>query len=197
MTMYTITSKAGVGMGTYEGSSKAEALAAVHRDAGYDVACVDGELRFPDAATRELCGDVADWLFETTAETVERLTPEIVAQAAEDALAWLEACDAEHQPREPLDPAKSEWDSRAWEIVCADPRWRNQLEVPEVYQALWPVYSAALVAETKRLCESEAAEALYCEGCGAGPLTNEEAEQCREVGGEMLCPKCADKAETS
>ena len=42
MTTYDITSKSGATMGTYEGETPAEALAAMHRDAGYTVTVEDG-----------------------------------------------------------------------------------------------------------------------------------------------------------
>ena len=66
--MYSIYSRDGQEMGQYEGADKAEALAAMHREAGYDVVARHGELYFRskklifDGTTdKEVCGDLSDW----------------------------------------------------------------------------------------------------------------------------------------
>lgn len=61
MTTYKIESKAGETMGTFEGASAAEALAAMHRDAGYDVRAEDGALVFRSDEDERLCGGLDDW----------------------------------------------------------------------------------------------------------------------------------------
>lgn len=62
MNTYTITSSAGQTMGIYAGETPAHALAAMHRDAGYQsVRVEDGELVFPDADTEALCGGLDVW----------------------------------------------------------------------------------------------------------------------------------------
>lgn len=65
MATYTITSQAGTGFGDYEGETPADALAAMHADAGYTgITAENGTIVWPDAKTRETCGDVEDWLIE-------------------------------------------------------------------------------------------------------------------------------------
>jgi hypothetical protein len=56
---YVITSRAGKVLGSFEGQTAAEALLALHRDAGYgprQVWVEDGELHFDCEETRALCG---------------------------------------------------------------------------------------------------------------------------------------------
>jgi hypothetical protein len=48
---------------------------------------------------------------------------------------------------EPLDSEKTDWDEKAWQ---EDARTLNLTE--EHRQEGWPIYQAALVAETQRLC---------------------------------------------
>lgn len=59
---YRIYSRCGIDHGAYTGASKADALAAMHRDAGYPVKVTpSGRLAFPDAETAALCGGVDQW----------------------------------------------------------------------------------------------------------------------------------------
>lgn len=64
---YAITSRDGVPHGDWEGKNKAEALAAMHREAGYTVAVEDGDVVFEDDDTGRLCGYVGDWHFDEVA----------------------------------------------------------------------------------------------------------------------------------
>jgi hypothetical protein len=61
MTTYNITSKSGANYGDFEGATPAEALAAMHRDAGYRVSVEGDEVAFASDADREFCGGVDDW----------------------------------------------------------------------------------------------------------------------------------------
>jgi hypothetical protein len=62
MASYYIEGKAqGAVMGIYQGADPAEALASMHRDAGYDVRAEGGSMIFGDDETRELCGDLDAW----------------------------------------------------------------------------------------------------------------------------------------
>lgn len=61
---YKIYSKAGADHGAYEAASPVEALAIMHRDAGYDVEVIDGEIVFRDTETARLCGGLSDWSIE-------------------------------------------------------------------------------------------------------------------------------------
>lgn len=99
MTKYHITSKTGLDMGIYEGSSKAEALCTLHKDAGYPCHVEDDTIIFRGASDAFLCGQVSDWHFDEC-KAPEPNTPEY--QAAVDALN-LEVVDviamhAEHLP---------------------------------------------------------------------------------------------------
>ena len=59
---FRITSRAGVDHGVYAGATEAHALAAMHRDAGYDVSVDDeGRLIFASDDDRALCGDGEVW----------------------------------------------------------------------------------------------------------------------------------------
>jgi hypothetical protein len=60
---FRITSKSAQDMGTYQGASEVDALAAMHRDAGYDVTLDETgtELVFASESDREICGDIDDW----------------------------------------------------------------------------------------------------------------------------------------
>lgn len=62
--MFTITSKSGAEMGSFEGATPAEALVAMHRAAGYGRVDydIDGDcIAWPDHETAALCGDVDAW----------------------------------------------------------------------------------------------------------------------------------------
>jgi hypothetical protein len=62
MTTYQITSKSGTDHGLHRGATPADALAALHRDAGYpDVRAEGGAIVWPDDETRDLCGDLDAW----------------------------------------------------------------------------------------------------------------------------------------
>ncbi len=50
----------GADYGVFEGTDKAEAVAAMQREAGYRVEAKDGELVFPDDETAKLCGDIGE-----------------------------------------------------------------------------------------------------------------------------------------
>jgi hypothetical protein len=66
MREYRIHSKAGGDFGVWQGETPADALLALHRDAGYgpEVCWVEGELRFRSASERELLGDCGVWSVE-------------------------------------------------------------------------------------------------------------------------------------
>lgn len=67
MNTYRIASKAGQYHGEYQGQTPAEALAALHRDAGYHGVhynAEDDRIIWPSEETRGLCGDVGDWVIE-------------------------------------------------------------------------------------------------------------------------------------
>jgi hypothetical protein len=62
MTTYEIlTLHGGTSYGTYQGRTPADALAAMHRDAGYRVVVEDGELIWHDDADEALCGGLDRW----------------------------------------------------------------------------------------------------------------------------------------
>jgi hypothetical protein len=62
MTTYEISTLLGYSsFGHYEGRTPADALAAMHRDAGYRVAVEDGELIWHDDADEVLCGGLDRW----------------------------------------------------------------------------------------------------------------------------------------
>lgn len=59
---FSIRSSGGQLMGAYNGVSRADALAAMHRDAGYPRVRAEGEeVVFPDEDTAELCGGMSRW----------------------------------------------------------------------------------------------------------------------------------------
>lgn len=70
---YEIESTAGVIMGVYEGATPAEALAAMHRDAGYDVRAEGDRVVFPDAETERICGGLDDWLVREVSTRTYRI----------------------------------------------------------------------------------------------------------------------------
>jgi hypothetical protein len=64
---YSISSTQGADYGEWEGDSKAEALLALHREAGYGkdkVWLEDGNLKFKSYEYRQLIGGVDDWHVE-------------------------------------------------------------------------------------------------------------------------------------
>jgi len=61
MTTYEISTLGGTTYGTYQGRTPADALAAMHRDAGYRVAVEDGALIWHDDADEALCGGLDRW----------------------------------------------------------------------------------------------------------------------------------------
>ena len=67
---FRITSKSAQDMGIYQGASEVDALAAMHRDAGYDVTLDETgtELVFASESDRELCGDVDAWTVRPVSE---------------------------------------------------------------------------------------------------------------------------------
>lgn len=69
MTKFNITSRAGVDFGIWDGETKAEALAALHREAGYECRVEGDDVAFDDEDTERLCGHVADWHIGEVAET--------------------------------------------------------------------------------------------------------------------------------
>lgn len=62
MMTYTITSKAGADHGTWAGRTPAEALAAMHRAAGYEVSADGDTMVWASDGDRQLCGDLRDWI---------------------------------------------------------------------------------------------------------------------------------------
>ena len=66
----------------------------------------------------------------------------VLIEAKSDALAFFEEFG------EPLDPALTDWDGVAWTDVVS----HYNLSAFDFCDELWPIYQAALVAETKRLC---------------------------------------------
>ena len=62
MTTYEISTLLGTSsFGHYEGRTPADALAAMHRDAGYRVTAEDGELIWHDDADEVTCGGLDRW----------------------------------------------------------------------------------------------------------------------------------------
>ena len=62
MTTYEISTLLGTSsFGHYEGRTPADALAAMHRDAGYRVTSEDGELIWHDDADEVTCGGLDRW----------------------------------------------------------------------------------------------------------------------------------------
>jgi hypothetical protein len=62
MTTYEISTPRGTSsFGHYKGQTPADALAAMHRDAGYRVVAEDGELIWHDAADEVTCGGLDCW----------------------------------------------------------------------------------------------------------------------------------------
>jgi len=72
-TYWDITSRAGQDYGRCEGESEAEALVALHHDAGYlDVRYTSlGQIVWPDAETEQICGGVDEWIFSGPIEMTD------------------------------------------------------------------------------------------------------------------------------
>lgn len=71
MTTYNITSKSGSDHGDFEGATPAEALSAMHRDAGYTVTVEDGDVAFRSEEERTVCGGVNEWTIRPVVWHVE------------------------------------------------------------------------------------------------------------------------------
>jgi hypothetical protein len=61
MQTYEISTLSGTSYGTYRGRTPADALAAMHTDAGYRVTAEAGELLWHDAADEVICGGLDRW----------------------------------------------------------------------------------------------------------------------------------------
>jgi len=61
MQTYEISTLSGTSYGTYRGRTPADALAAMHVDAGYRVTAEDGELIWHDDADEVICGGLDRW----------------------------------------------------------------------------------------------------------------------------------------
>ena len=67
MATFNISSAFNVDYGQWSGDTPADALLALHREAGYDenqVWLEDGELQFKNEEYRRLIGDTSDWQIE-------------------------------------------------------------------------------------------------------------------------------------
>ena len=65
MKKFNISNRHWTDYGIYEGQTKAQALCAMHTDAGYNVSVdEDDELVFECQEDRGLCGDVDAWVLE-------------------------------------------------------------------------------------------------------------------------------------
>lgn len=65
--LWTITSKAGTPMGDWAGETAADALAAMHQEAGYECRAIDGEVVLENEDHRAVAGGVANWIIEQRA----------------------------------------------------------------------------------------------------------------------------------
>jgi hypothetical protein len=74
--------------------------------------------------------------------TFAELTETVLVEAASDALQFVE------EFHEPLDPTATDWDGQAFGATCDQYHLRSFPRCDD----LWPIYQAALVAETRRLC---------------------------------------------
>lgn len=68
MKNFRIESKAGVEMGVWSANTRAEALFAMHREAGYDVTLIDDELLFKGDTDEALCGGLDCWYVTEVSE---------------------------------------------------------------------------------------------------------------------------------
>ena len=83
MASYHFESTEGVGFGTYEADTEIEALAALHREAGYDVTAEDGELVFGDDETARLCSGLEGWRVRPTEDVLADWIDEFNTSARE------------------------------------------------------------------------------------------------------------------
>lgn len=95
--------------------------------------------------------DSGDVVYDDLDALIEayRLDSDAVWAAVVEAAAEQSAAVFVEEWHEPLDPAETDWDGEAWALDASD------LGVPDERQdALWEVYEAALVRETRRLCRA-------------------------------------------
>lgn len=59
---YQISNSVGTVAGVFEGFGRADALAAMHRRAGYSARAERGEVVFESQEHADLCGGVAEWI---------------------------------------------------------------------------------------------------------------------------------------
>lgn len=71
MGRYRITSTGGADYGIWEGASEADALAALHRDAGYECRVEGGRIVFADETAERGAGQVEDWIVREAEEGEE------------------------------------------------------------------------------------------------------------------------------
>lgn len=130
---YHITSKAGADHGIWHGSSEAHALAAMHREAGYDVEVdEDGDLTFASEDDAAQCGDVSDWIIEESLVGAARQTAILIdigptratalVYDAEEILDRLDDMSDTH--RVAYVPEDTQHEQRVWLAECeviADP----------------------------------------------------------------------------
>lgn len=93
---YKIESKAGIDMGIWEGKTACEALAAMHRDAGYDVNVLDGELVFKSDKDEELCGNENQWFVKAYKNTLRSIIDAIEENNSINNASWNDWENAYH-----------------------------------------------------------------------------------------------------
>ena len=93
---YKIESEAGEDMGIYEGTTKTEALAAMHRAAGYDVKVLDDELVFKGDKDEELCGGLDAWSVKEYKNTLRTLVEAIEENNSMNDGSWSDWEDSYH-----------------------------------------------------------------------------------------------------
>lgn len=94
---YKIESKAGEEMGIYEGATETEALAAMHRDAGYDVTVdEDDVLVFARKSDYEICGGRSDWYVKEYRNTLGHLIRAIEENNCMNDASWSDWQDEFH-----------------------------------------------------------------------------------------------------
>lgn len=82
MTRYQIESEAGQLMGIYEGERRLDALAAMHRDAGYECSVVGHVITFRSADEAEICGSVDAWIITAIADSQRQRAAEAIREKA-------------------------------------------------------------------------------------------------------------------